>query len=251
MFAASRRDFLCQSLGAALGTFLSTSARADQPGKDPLKVCLVSGSEEYKSDESLPEFQKLIEKEYPATCSRAFWKKIDDLPGLEALDTCDVMLLFTRRLKIKGEQLDRVKKYCLAGKPLVGLRTASHAFQNWLDLDKEVLGGNYKGHYSNKIPTQVKIADKSKNHPILAGVQPFSSAGSLYKNTGLASDVDILLTGEIPGHTEPLAWTRLYKNGRIVYTSLGHPDDFKDPNFQRLLVNSLFWAANRTPAKKI
>ncbi|MCI0683631.1 MAG: ThuA domain-containing protein [Gemmataceae bacterium] len=216
----------------------------------PLRVCLVSGSLEYDSDASLNKFQKHLEKNYHAVCSRAFIKTESDLPGLENLDTCDVMLLFTRRLKITGEQLERVKKHCLAGKPIVGIRTASHAFQNWLDLDKEVLGGNYKGHFGAGPLCAVKIEPKAKSHPILKGVQPFQSVGSLYKNTGLAKDVDILLTGSATANTEPIAWTRQYKGARIFYTSLGHQKDFDDPNFVTMIVNALYWTTNREPAAR-
>ena len=53
------------------------------------------------------------------------------------------MLLFTKRLELPADQLELVKKYCLAGRPIVGLRTASHAFQNWLELDHEIFGGSY------------------------------------------------------------------------------------------------------------
>jgi type 1 glutamine amidotransferase len=211
----------------------------------PLRVCLVSGSLEYDSDTSLVKLQKHLEKNYLVECSRAFIKTESDLPGLENLDKCDVMLLFTRRLKITGEQLERVKKYCLAGKPIVGIRTASHAFQNWLVLDKEVLGGNYQGHYKEGPLCEVKIADSAKSHPILKGVESYKSAGSLYKNTGLAKDADILLTGSIPEHMEPIAWTRNYHGARIFYTSLGHQKDFDDPNFVTLVTNALFWTAQR------
>jgi putative membrane-bound dehydrogenase-like protein len=222
------------------------SAGPAKPSDKLLKVCLVSGSLEYKSDESLAAFQKYVEAHYPVKCSRAFRKTDDDLPGLENLDTCDVMLLFTRRLTISREQLARVQRYCRAGKPIVAVRTASHAFQNWLAFDKEILGGNYHNHYGAGPVTQVEIAP-GDNHPILVGVRPFSSAGSLYKNTGLSADVRILLDGRIPGHTEPIAWTRIPNGGRVFYTSLGHSDDFKNPNFQRLLVNALFWTTNRQP----
>jgi type 1 glutamine amidotransferase len=227
----------CQSLNVA--------DAADDP--KPLRVCLVSGSLEYDSDTSLGKLQKHLEKNYFVECSRAFIKTESDLPGLENLDKCDVMLLFTRRLKITGDQLERVKRYCLAGKPIVGIRTASHAFQNWLDLDKEVLGGNYQGHYKEGPLCEVKIADSAKSHPILKGVQSYKSAGSLYKNMGLAKDVDILLSGSIPEHTEPIAWTRNYKGARIFYTSLGHQKDFDDPNFVTLVTNALFWTAQREP----
>lgn len=215
----------------------------------PLKVCLVSGSLEYDSDASLMRLQKYLETNYAVICTRAFRKSDTDLPGLEKLDDCDVMLLFTRRLKLEGEQLERVKRYCLSGKPIVGIRTASHAFQTWLDLDKEVLGGNYKGHYGEGPLTVVKITDKGKDHPILSGVKPFESPGSLYKNTGLARDASILLEGASGEHTEPIAWTREYKGGRIFYTSLGHQKDFDDGNFVRLVANALYWTARQSPSK--
>ena len=111
---------------------------------------------------------------------------------------CDVMLLFTRRLKLSGEQLERIKSYCQSGKPIVGVRTASHAIQTWLDLDKEVLGGNYHGHYAEGPRTEIAIVEVAKNHPILAGFQPYRSAGSLYKNEGLAADNEILLPARFP-----------------------------------------------------
>src|SRR5207244_7400900 len=172
-------------------------------------------------------FQKYLEENFNVRCTRAFRKTDDDVPGLENLDTCDVMVLFTRRLTISGEQLERIQKYCRAGRPIVALRTASHAFQNWLALDKEILGGNYYNHYGAGPVTKVDIVEKAKHHPILEGVKPYSSPSSLYKNTGLAPDVEVLLTGIIPGHTEPVAWTRTRKGGRIFYTSLGHPGDFQ------------------------
>lgn len=217
----------------------------------PLRVCLVSGSFEYDSEKSLSLLQKHLEKNFNIQCTRAFAKVEKDLPGLENLDSCDVMLLFTRRLTIDGQQLESVKKYIQAGKPLVGIRTASHAFQKWLDLDKDVLGGNYKGHYNVGPITAVEFTDKGKNHPIFKGVGPFKSVSSLYKNTGHAKDIEVLLTGTISGDkTEPLAWTRAYKGGRVFYTSLGHQKDFEDENFVQMVVNALYWTAKRAPEKR-
>src|SRR3990172_10355649 len=185
MSETGRREFLESStrmtLGLAAGAGLprsSTPAHAavgEAAAQSPLKVCMVSGSVEYRSDESLGEYQKYLEGRCAITCSRAFRKTDEDLPGLEALETCDALLLFTRRLQIAGEQLERVKRYCLAGRPIVGVRTASHAFQNWLALDKEVLGGNYHGHYDAGPLTQVQIVEAAKSHPVLKGVEPFES----------------------------------------------------------------------------
>src|SRR6478609_6183510 len=137
--------------------FFWTAAAFAQDGKTP-RVCLVSGSLEYESNRTLPILQQRLEKK-GAACSRAFLEGKDEthLPGLDNLDRCDVMVLFTRRLKLQGDDLERIKKYCLSGKPIVGIRTASHAVQTWLDLDKEVFGGNYMGHFG-KGATQVKLA---------------------------------------------------------------------------------------------
>ncbi|OWK43782.1 PVC-type heme-binding CxxCH protein [Fimbriiglobus ruber] len=222
------------------------AAGANAAGGKKLKLCLVSGSLEYKSDETLAAFQTYLEANYPVECVRAFRKTDTDLPGLDQLETCDAAIFFTRRLTIDGEQLERVKKYAASGKPVIGIRTASHGFQKWLEMDALVYGGNYKNHYGQNLMCEVKLAETGKDHPVLKGVKPFTTSGGLYKNTGVAKDVTVLLTGTIPEHAEPVAWVREREvNGvkqRVFYTSLGHPDDFKNPNFTRLLVNGLAWA---------
>ena len=213
--------------------------------KNPLTVCLVSGSLEYESDASLAKLKKHLESKYNIRCTMAVRKEKDDLPGLENLKSCDVAVFFTRRMTIKGKQLDMVKAYCAAGKPIVAIRTASHGFQNWLAFDREVLGGNYKNHYRTGPKCQVKFTKAGAKHPILKGVKPFSSVASLYRNTGVAEDVNVLLTGHIPEHSEPLAWTRMHNGGRVFYTSLGHPQDFDNDQFVRLVVNALYWTTDR------
>jgi type 1 glutamine amidotransferase len=228
--------------GLLLTICVSAGFGANEP-IPPLRVVFISGSAEYESDKTLPILKKYFEAKHPSVVTIVAAKSETDLPGLEALDKCNVAVLFTRRLKLEGDQLDRIKKYCTSGKPLVGIRTASHGIQTWLDLDKEVLGGNYKGHYPAGPLCQVNRSEDKR--PILAGVVPFKSHGSLYKNTGHAKDIDVLLTGSIPDHTEPIAWTREYKGGRIFYTSLGHQKDFEEESFLRLMTNGILWAAGR------
>jgi putative membrane-bound dehydrogenase-like protein len=223
----------------------------DKPDAKKIKVCMVSGSFEYKSDASLAEFKKYLEANFPVECTLVAAKNDKDktLAGLEALEKCDVAIFFTRRLQIEGDALDAVKKFVKSGKPLIGIRTASHGFQNWLEMDKEILGGDYKGHFGANMICEVKLAEKQKDHPVLKGVASFKSNGSLYKNPNIASDVTVLLTGSIPNQSEPIAWVREKDGRRVFYTSLGHPDDFKDENFTRLLVNALAWTT-KTELKK-
>jgi type 1 glutamine amidotransferase len=216
----------------------------------PLRICLLSGSAEYKSDESLAGFQKFLEAKFNAVCHRAFGKdKGTGLPGLEALETSDVMVVFTRRVNLTEQELAEVKKHLAAGKPIVGIRTASHAFQNFMELDAEVFGGSYKGHYTDRL-APIRIVPGMAGHPILAGVPSFSTLGKLYKNAALAEDVTVLLTASTEEHSEPVAWTRRHNGGRMFYTSLGVPEDFEKPEFRQMLVNALFWTAGRKPEAK-
>ena len=189
----------------------------------PLKVCLVSGSAEYDSDTSLAAFQKHLEERYNARCTLLKARGFEHLPGLEALDDCDAALFFTRRLTIAGEQLERVKKYCQSGRPIVAVRTASHGFQKWLEFDKLVLGGNYHGHFGRGPTMEASIDRDAKGHPVLDGVVPMRSRSSLYRTAPLGDGCKLLMSGSTPESkgSQPVTWTRLYKGARVFYTSLG------------------------------
>jgi len=214
---------------------------------EPLRVVMLSGSGEYKSAESLPAFAKHLEANFNVKATVLQAKGEKELPGLEALDEADVMLLFTRRLKLEGDQLERLKRYCVAGKPLVGLRTASHGIQTWLELDKEVLGGNYHGHGPGNVIQKVTVNPEAKEHPVLKGVADFESPYSLYNTGPISKDATLLMTSTIPkaAAPEPAAWVREHKGGRIFYTSLGGLKDFENPSFRQMLANALFWVAKR------
>lgn len=233
--------FLVSDASAKTPGANASSSPKDKDGKK-LRVALVSGSFEYKSDDSLAALQKHLEATYPVECVRIFAKAEKDttFAGIENLEKCDVAIFFTRRLQIEGEALDAVKKYVKSGKPIVGIRTASHGFQKWLEMDKDIFGGNYLGHFGAGV-ADVNIVEKQKDHPILKGVTAFKTNGSLYKNPNVAADVVVLLQGSMGKESEPMAWTREKDGRRVFYTSLGHPDDFKDENFTKLIVNALAW----------
>ncbi len=248
----SRQKYFVHSAHKSIGVSAGLAAlqacdlsgfAGDARCKSTTSLCLVSGSPSYKSDESLLALETYLEKHTRVQCVRAFTPSKDGLPGLENLDRCDCMLLMTRRMEIEGRTLQRIKSYCRRGGPIVAVRTAGHGLQNWPTMDKEVLGGDYQGHYDNET-TEVTIVDGAKDHPVLAGVQPFVSQGTLYKYRHIAADARLLLRGSfgICDHSQPVAWTRPHHGGRVFYTSLGHPDDFREPAFLRLLTNAILWA---------
>lgn len=212
----------------------------------PLKVVMLSGSEEYESDRTLAAFKAELESK-PGGVEVTLLKAegVDKLPGLDALEDADVALFFTRRLTIDGPELAKVKAYCDSGRPIVAVRTASHGFQKWLEFDKEILGGDYRGHHGKDAVTTVEVLPAGKGHPILEGVGPIRSASSLYKNESLAPDCTPLLRGSIGNAAHPVAWVRTLKDGkqRVFSTSLGGQGDFENPDFRRMLANAIFWAA--------
>jgi len=79
---------------------------------------------------------------------------------------------------------------------------------------------------------------------------PFTSISSLYEASPLTKSTRTLLIGTIPDEEpEPVAWTNRYRKSRVFYTSLGHVDDFKNPQFRRLLINAVFWAMDKPVLK--
>ncbi len=226
-------------------------------------VVFLSAESEYRAAETLPEFARELELRYGLSCdlvqgsTEASGSARHEISGLEVLDDADLVVVFARRRAFPAEQMEHLRDYLDRGGPLIGLRTASHAFDargagpadhvEWAAFDRDVLGGNYHGHYGGGITATITPAPGGQTHRILAGVPlPFPSQGSLYQTQPLAPATTCLLTGMIASQEpEPVAWTNTYCNSRIFYTSLGHPDDFQTPSFRRLLVNAVFWALDR------
>src|SRR5690606_19897461 len=165
-----------------------------------------------------------------------------------------------RRAPLK-EELDALREHLRKGKPLVAIRTSSHAFDtrgavpeghaDWPRFDREVLGGTYTGHYGDG-EVAVSVADGAREHPILRGIS-IERSEKLYRSTPLLEGATPLLYGRIPNEApEPIAWTHRFGEGRarIFYTSMGVPGDFESEAFRGLLVRAIFWAIERdVPAK--
>jgi type 1 glutamine amidotransferase len=179
--------------------------------------------------------------------------------GLEILEQADLLVVFCRRLALSHHQLQLVKRYLKSGKPVIGLRTANHAFsvrsevkngyEAWWEFVPEILGCENKGYGPTEPGTAVAIVSGAANHPVLKGVQPlrWHSKGNLYRVAPLLDKkATVLLTGSVDGTEEPIAWTRLnVDKSRVFYTSLGYPDDFETAPFCKLLINGIYWALKR------
>jgi type 1 glutamine amidotransferase/nicotinamidase-related amidase len=224
-------------------------------------VVLAISEDEYKTGETLPAFVRDVVQDRLGVDTKVLLGDPKDpnvIPGLsEALEKADLLLVSMRRRALPEKDLEAIRKFLAAGKPVVGIRTASHAFDAkgklpegravWPTFDPEVLGGHYTGHHGAGLQATVKVIEEAGKHPILAGVQPsFVGHGSLYKVSPLAKSATPLLTGSVPNQTpEPVAWVNQYGKARVFYTSLGHPEDFQEASFRRLLANAILWALDR------
>ncbi len=226
-----------------LGTLGLISVQAD---KARPKVVMVAAEFLYNSRETLPVFRDALRLKYPSVdwivLMRPEDPKNQTIPGLEAISEADLVMLMMRRMTLPSDELNRFKTYLSQGRPLIGLRTASHAFENWKEFDNKVLGGNYQNHYDNQFRPVISL-DGSGGTALLKGVKGWTSSGSLYKNSPLPAESQVLLRGTIDGKpSEPVAWTHSFGMSRVFYTSLGHPNDFKEPSFTVLLENAILWA---------
>lgn len=224
----------------------------------PKEICFIIGENEYRTWETLPEFarKELAWRGYRLSFVTASEQVGDnDFRNWEAIPRADVLVVSVRRRAPPRPMLEAVRAHLAAGKPLVGLRTASHAFEqrnqreptdtSWMGFDEEVLGGDYLDHYGAGPETIVRKIPETSGHPILNNVAAeFRSPSSLYRNRRLANTVTPLLNGRTAddkSETEPVAWINTRENRRVFYTSLGGPEDFANPNFRALLLNGLLW----------
>jgi len=254
-------------------------------------IVFVSGDEEYRSEESLPLLAKILATHHGFKCTVLF--AIDpetgiidpvnqtNIPGLENLETADMMVLSLRFRELPDEQMKYIIDYTNAGKPVMGLRTATHSFNYSRNLDspyakysfkdekfeggygRQVLGEtwiNHHGHHGKESSRGV-INEDLKDHPILKGVEDIWGPTDVYTVTELTGDPDVLVYGQVlvgmdpadepttDGKNDPMmpvAWVKTYtgdqgKTSRVLCTTMGASVDLVSEGLRRLLVNGCYW----------
>jgi nicotinamidase-related amidase len=235
-------------------------------------LMMIIADQEYSTDRTLPEFARQhLGRDFKVSLVTWPNQDSDELPGIEALDDAHIALFSVWRRTPPESQMNVVRRFVAEGKPVVGIRTASHAFIKrdgkvapghaaWPEFDREVFGGNYRGHFRGEVPgsrgTVITTGKRDDSNPILQGIPAGEvlTPSWLYKMSPLKPGTSLVLTGRVDGaaQVEPVAWTfRTPGGGRAFYTSLGHADEFETPWFQNLLANAIYWAAGmpRNPAQ--
>ncbi len=270
----------------------------EEPGKGK-HIVFVSGDEEYRSEESLPMLAQILAVHHGFKCTTLFaidpkTGTIDpvnqtNIPGLHHLETADMMVLFTRFRELPDEQMKYIIDYTNAGKPVMGLRTATHAFNYSKNKNspyakysfrseefdggygRQVLGETWINHYGHhgKESTRGVINEEIKAHPILKGVEDIWGPTDVYSVTELTGDAKVLVFGQVligmeptdepkpDTPTMPLGWIKSYtgeqgKTSRVFCTTMGASVDLESEGLRRLLVNACYWCMgmeNQIPEK--
>ena len=251
-FAILRRGLIRLAVALCVGVVVNLGTAADRP-----HVVLISGEYEYSSMITLPALAAYLEENHGFKTTYLQREGGENIDGLEALESADLAVLMIRRMTLPKQQLGRIRSYVEKGGPIVGLRTTSHAFENWKEWDNQVLGGNYHGHHGNSLIATAHVPKMARNHAIMQGVKgKFVTGGSLYETVPLAEGATLLLNGTVKGEKpEPMAWTHEYGGARVFYSSLGDAKDFAKQPFMQMLVRGIHWAMDRSqpsrPAKAI
>jgi type 1 glutamine amidotransferase len=221
-------------------------------------IVLIAGDEEYRSEEALPQLGKILAARHGFKCTVLFpidpkTRAIDPnvnnhIPGLEALQSADLMIIATRYRDLPDEQMKHIAAYVDSGRPIIGMRTATHAFQmnpgktysryssdsrEWEGgFGRQVLGETWISHHGKHGAQSTRgiIAPAQKNHPIVRGI----AYGDIWGPTDvygvrlpLPGDSLPLVLGEVVEGMKPtdppvmgkandpmmpIAWTKTYQS---------------------------------------
>ncbi len=255
-------------------------------------VVLIAGDDEYHSEQLMPQFAKILERRQGFHCTVLYSTnekgEIDphfrgNIPGLNALKNADLLILFTRFRDLPDDQMKLFVDYLDSGRPIFGIRTATHAFEippgktyarySWNSKEpgweggfgRRVFGETWVAHHGDhgKQSTRGRLAADQKANPILRGV----GDGEIWVKTDVyevrlplrAGCVPLVygevLTGmnesdkAVPGKPNdpmmPVAWTTNYNGARVFISTMGAAEDFENEALRRLFVNAALWAVGR------
>jgi type 1 glutamine amidotransferase len=251
-------------------------------------IVWLAGDHEYRGEESLPALARILARHYGFKCSVFFTTDpatgfIDpgssNISGLEALKTADLMVVFLRFQDFPDEQMQHIVEYLDRGGPVVGYRTATHAFQikrpdakylkyTWNSksdypggFGRQILGETWVSHYggNHKQSSRLLLQSDQANHPILRGVKDVWVQSGGYTAYPIEGSTILALGQILDGMTPdspaakdkqelPVAWVRTYqsasgKGGRVFTTTHGASEDLLNDGFRRMVVNATLWAA--------
>ncbi len=248
-------------------------------------IVLIAGDHEYRSEEILPALARILARRYGFRCTVLF--TLDEqgfiepgssrIAGLDALETADLMILALRFQDLPAPEMQHIVNYLDRGGPVMGLRTATHAFRiadgpfakySWdyageayaKGFGRQVLGETWVGHWgtNHEQSTRFLAVEAEAGHPILRGVRDVHVVSGGYEAYPIEGSTVLAMGQVLDGMAAdappdpdralmPVAWTRAYESAsgrrpRVFTTTHGASEDLLNDGFRRMLVNAALWA---------
>ena len=175
-------------------------------------IVLVSGDEEYRSEEVVVQLGRILAAHHGFDCTVLFAINpqtgeidpivLNNIPGLEALQKADAALFFLRFRDLPDDQMRHIDTYLQSGKPVIGVRTSTHAFRiqsgtyqhysyeyngdkmDWQQgFGRKILGETWIDHHGDhgKEATRGVIVPAQKEHPIVRGCGDMFGPTDVYR----------------------------------------------------------------------
>ena len=254
-------------------------------------IVLVAGDEEYRSEEALPMLGQVLARHHGFTCTVLFSTnpetgEIDpneqtNIPGLHLLGEADLAFFFLRFRELPDDQMRHIVDYVASGRPLIGMRTSTHAFNYtrnresryahwsfrggpWEDgFGRQILGETWVSHHGGhkSEATRGLPNEDAADHPVLRGLDDVFGLTDVYGVRNLPEGSTVLLWGQVLDGMEPdsapvegrkndpmmpLAWVRELVTPanaaqRVMCSTLGASIDLLTDGSRRLFINSAYW----------
>lgn len=248
-------------LAAALLTsiiFHQNNHAVDEKKKQKIVFLVTEDPDNYEAHKTVPKFARMLEEKYGYDATVLLGSGGHGsytYPQIEVLSKADLLVVFARRIALPHEQMNALKSYIKKVKPVIGIRTANHAFtvrdkiedgfEDWPEFVSDILGCENRGYGPVEPGTDVSVVLTETNNSIVKDItlKQWHSKGNVYRVAPLVDrNATILLTGKVNDITEPIAWTRKAGKSKVFYTSLGYPADFETAEFIKLIVNAIKWS---------
>jgi hypothetical protein len=188
-------------------------------------VVLLAGDEEYRSEEALPQLAQILTHRHGFKTTVLFSVdsegRIDptvqgNQPGLDKLATADLCVMMLRFRHWPDEAMAHFVRYVDSGKPILALRTSTHAFAypkestssyarySWNSatwpggFGRQVLGETWISHWGDhgRQATRGHAAPGARSHPVLRGVGQLFGTTDVYE-AHPPTDCEVLMLGEV------------------------------------------------------
>jgi type 1 glutamine amidotransferase len=226
--------------------------------KQQIVFLITEDPDNYEAHKTVPKFARMLEEKYGYDATVLLGSGGHgsySYPHMEILSKADLLVVFARRIALPHEQMNAIKNYIKKGKPVIGIRTANHAFtvrekvedgfEDWPEFVADVVGCENRGYGPVEPGAEVSVVSDAINNSIVKDIasKQWHSEGNVYLVAPLLDKkATILLTGKVNDISQPIAWTRTAGKSKVFYTSLGYPTDFETPGFIQLIVNAIKWS---------